>query len=150
MRWVSEFRCSALPIAVCPGAHPRPPLQGRDGEKRLPSPLNSLALQALGNRPRRFFPALSDVNPPRRISAFEIPARAAVSVLQHWLGWGPGAGGPAPSLSGEVIVGSRMLTKNQEGREGPRGKKLSPFWLFVISQFFSVFLSDVHPLQTGP
>lgn len=47
---------------------------------------------------------------PQGESAVEIPERDAVSVLQHWLGWGPGAGGPAPSLSGEVIVGSRMLT----------------------------------------
>lgn len=73
----------------------------------------------------------------------------AVSALQHWLGWGPGGGGPALSLSGEVIVGSCMLTWRGQGAAARKKLSPAPFWLLVMSQLFSALPSDVFNLQTG-
>lgn len=88
---------------------------------------------------------------PEGESAVEIPERDAVSVLQHWLGWGPGAGGPAPSLSGEVIVGSRMLTQNRrDGREGPRGKTFSILALSDVAAFFRSPIRRASPSNQTP
>lgn len=105
---VSEFKCSALPLAEC--LELIPSRCRAEMEKRLPWILKQPGFpKALGSSLIVLFLALL-MQIPQGESAFEIPERDAVSVLQHWLGWGPGAGEPAPSLSGEVIVGSRLLT----------------------------------------